>query len=525
MPPRMGTQSDGQPLAESREGGTGGRVDRGGGRGRGPKGGNDDHVDELNGKGNDQGNLLPAILAQVGNQGNVGNQNGNVVNQNVWENFRNVLVNGNQVCCSYKEFLACNPKEYDGKGGDVVLTRWIEKMEFMQDMSCCSIDQKVKYTAGSLVEFFPSHEMKKLETELWNHVMVGAGHASYTNRFHELARLVPYLVTLESRKIKRYVYGLAPQIRGIAAATEPNTMHKAVQIFGALIEKSVRNGSIKKRTRTGNAFATTTNPVGRANMGAWPKCTAYNSYHALRGPCRTCFNYNCPSHLAKDCKGVSRNVNPVNARNPTVRACYECRSTNHVTSSCPKLNRAHGLGGNCPNQVVANNRVRIPILEGKVLRVLGERPEEKVRLLMSTKTRDKKQKEIVVVRDFPGVFLDYLSRLPPLYEIEFWIELIPGAVPVAKSPYRLAPSELEELSRQLKELQDKGRIQDFDESKDHCLTLKNTSYPHQRYAIYNTLVNEEEQLVLAHYAVSIKEDTTITMEEYSRLEEERARKH
>ncbi|GKD59597.1 hypothetical protein Tco_1297106, partial [Tanacetum coccineum] len=36
------------------------------------------------------------------------------------------------------------------------------------------------------------------------------------------------------------------------------------------------------------------------------------------------------------------------------------------------------------------------------------------------------------------------------------------------------------------------RIQDFDELKDHCLTLKNTSYPHQRYAVYNTLVNEEE---------------------------------
>nr|GFB60845.1 putative reverse transcriptase domain-containing protein [Tanacetum cinerariifolium] len=43
-------------------------------------------------------------------------------------------------------------------------------------------------------------------------------------------------------------------------------------------------------------------------------------------------------------------------------------------------------------------------------------------------------------------------------EIEFWIELIPGVVPIAKSPYCLAPSELEELSRQLKELQDKGVI-------------------------------------------------------------------
>ncbi|GJV97497.1 putative reverse transcriptase domain-containing protein [Tanacetum coccineum] len=99
--------------------------------------------------------------------------------------------------------------------------------------------------------------------------------------------------------------------------------------------------------------------------------------------------------------------------------------------------------------------VRIPLLDGKVLRVLGERPEEKARLLMRAKASDKKQEEIVVVRDFPEVFPDDLPGLPPLREIKFQIELIPGAVPIAKSPYRLAPSELEELSGQLKELQDK----------------------------------------------------------------------
>ncbi|GKE09833.1 putative reverse transcriptase domain-containing protein, partial [Tanacetum coccineum] len=53
------------------------------------------------------------------------------------------------------------------------------------------------------------------------------------------------------------------------------------------------------------------------------------------------------------------------------------------------------------------------------------------------------------------VFPNDLSRLPPLREIEFRINLISRAVPIAKSPYRLAPSELEELSGQLKELQDK----------------------------------------------------------------------
>ncbi|GJX31080.1 putative reverse transcriptase domain-containing protein [Tanacetum coccineum] len=74
------------------------------------------------------------------------------------------------------------------------------------------------------------------------------------------------------------------------------------------------------------------------------------------------------------------------------------------------------------------------------------------------KACDKKQEEIVVVRYFPEVFPDDLSGLPPIREIEFQIELIPRATPVAKSPYRLAPSEMEELSGQLKELQDKDDI-------------------------------------------------------------------
>ncbi|GJY26335.1 hypothetical protein Tco_0401061 [Tanacetum coccineum] len=167
MPPRVMTRSVGRPAAESLGGVTGVRVGRGG-RDRRPR------------------------------------ENGNVVNENVEENVRNVIVNGNLIGCSYKEFLACIPKEYDGKGGAVVLTRWIDKMEFVLDMSGCSIDQKVKYTAGSFVgKALTCHEMQKLESELWNHAMVGAGYAAYTDRFHELARLVLHLVTPESRMIER----------------------------------------------------------------------------------------------------------------------------------------------------------------------------------------------------------------------------------------------------------------------------------------------------------------------------------
>nr|GFA06711.1 hypothetical protein [Tanacetum cinerariifolium] len=197
MPPRMRTQSVGRPIAKSPGGETGERVGRGG-KGRQPRGGNDDYLDELNGQGNDQGVGDNEGVEGVGNQGNTGNQNGNVVNENVQENV----------------------SEWKS-----VLTQWIKKMESVQDMSGCSIDQKVKYTTGLFVgkaltwwnshirtlshevavsmswnafkfmmieEFCSNHKMQKLETELWNHVMVGAGHVAYTDRFHELARSNPH---------------------------------------------------------------------------------------------------------------------------------------------------------------------------------------------------------------------------------------------------------------------------------------------------------------------------------------------
>ncbi|GJV02887.1 putative reverse transcriptase domain-containing protein [Tanacetum coccineum] len=361
----------------------------------------------------------------------------------------------------------------------------------------------------------PSHEMKKLETELWNHAMVGAGHAAYNDRFYKLARLVPHLVTPESRMIERYVYGLAPQIRGMVTATEPKTIQKAVQISGALTDEAVINGSINKvekrgnmgepskdnngrddnkRTRTRNAFATTANPVGRENIGTWPKCTTYNSYHAPRGPYRTCFNYNLLGHLAKDCRGVPRNVNPVNARNLTVRACYECGSTDHVRAFMLGAEEARQdpnivtglepseLGFKYEIEIASGQLVKIdkviksckleikghvfdidliPFGHGSFDVIIGmdwrETGRESKIFDGEFKAGDKKQEEIVVVRDFPKVFSDGLSGLPPIQEIKFRIELLPGATPIAKSPYRLAPYELEELSGQLKELQDKGR--------------------------------------------------------------------
>ncbi|GJX37149.1 reverse transcriptase domain-containing protein [Tanacetum coccineum] len=90
--------------------------------------------------------------------------------------------------------------------------------------------------------------------------------------------------------------------------------------------------------------------------------------------------------------------------------------------------------------------VRIPLSHGEMLRVYGERPEEKVKRLMSAKAEEPKLEDIALIQNFSNVFLNDLLGLPPSREVEFRIDLIPGAMPIAKSPYRLAPTEMEELS-------------------------------------------------------------------------------
>ncbi|GJR78990.1 putative reverse transcriptase domain-containing protein [Tanacetum coccineum] len=74
------------------------------------------------------------------------------------------------------------------------------------------------------------------------------------------------------------------------------------------------------------------------------------------------------------------------------------------------------------------------------------------------KSEKKRLDNVPIVRDFLEVFPEDLPGLPPTRQVEFQIDLIPGAAPVARAPYRLAPSEMKELSEQLKELSDKGFI-------------------------------------------------------------------
>ncbi|KAD3641214.1 hypothetical protein E3N88_30438 [Mikania micrantha] len=97
-------------------------------------------------------------------------------------------------------------------------------------------------------------------------------------------------------------------------------------------------------------------------------------------------------------------------------------------------------------EIVCNEKI-VRITLPTILALITEQPK-----------KERKIKDIAIVRDYPEVFPDDLSGLPPARQVEFQIDLTPGAAPIAKAPYRLAPTEMQELSNQLQELLDKGFI-------------------------------------------------------------------
>ncbi|GJT53839.1 putative reverse transcriptase domain-containing protein [Tanacetum coccineum] len=296
--------------------------------------------------------ILPQIVTQVtnnvnnannGNGGNGGGGNGNGGN------------NG----CTYKGFLACNPKEYDGKGGAIALTQWIERMETIIDNSGCAENQK----ALLVEEFCPSNEMEKLESELWNHKMVGANHASYTDRFHELAKLVSHLLTPESSRIKSTGRGLV----GPVGSWKDN-----------------------KKAKVGTGFVATAPPKNESASSnpKYSKCT---------------FSLN--DHLV------------------TVLFDSGADFSFISTKFAPLLNVKPSI-----------------VNPGYVIEVADGHGSFDVIMGMDWLSQHK-----VVIVCHEKV-------------VEFRIDLVPGATPIVKSPYRLAPSEMRELAGQLQESQDNGFI-------------------------------------------------------------------
>nr|GEY43423.1 putative reverse transcriptase domain-containing protein [Tanacetum cinerariifolium] len=261
--------------------------------------------------------LLDTIIAQVGNHAS--NIQGDVTSVNVGNG-----ING----CLYKEFMTCNPKDYDGKGGAIVYTHWIKIIESVYDMSGC-----------------------------------GANHK-------KLAMLRTLIVFMSL----------------LVVAIEPTTIQSVILKAGMLTDGD---------------------PASARNL------------MIAQGACFECGDIE-PSNL-----GFSYEIEIASGQqveiNKVIRD-YKLEIEGYTFDidlipfghkSFDMIVRMDRLSWHKDEIVCHENVVRIPLQDGEILRVLGEKLEENVRYLMSAKTKELKLKEIIVVRNFPDVFPDDLSDLPP----------------------------------------------------------------------------------------------------------------
>ncbi|GJT05136.1 putative reverse transcriptase domain-containing protein [Tanacetum coccineum] len=162
-------------------------------------------------------------------------------------------------------------------------------------------------------EYCPDDEIQKLELEFWNHKMVGSDIDGYTARFHELARLVPYMVTPESQRVNRYIRDLAPEIMPHVTSSEPAIIQGAMSMANRLTTNGIKDGLFKKKENAGNKRRS--NDQNR-NRGRDDR----NKRQRTGGN----FALTVPEH-----------------------------DPNHFRRSCPRIHRATTLGGNRPNPVLA----------------------------------------------------------------------------------------------------------------------------------------------------------------------------
>ncbi|GKF12633.1 reverse transcriptase domain-containing protein, partial [Tanacetum coccineum] len=219
--------------------------------------------------------------------------------------------------------------------GAVALTRWIEKMESLIDNSGCLANQRVKYAASSFIgkaltwwntqvqargrdaantmawnyfkallttEFCPSNEIEKLEGEFWNHSMVGADHAGYTDRFYKLAKLVPHLVTPEAKHVTRILTDEAVCSGTLAKASEKRKERDEAS-------KSEIARKDEKKAKGGRGFVAADPP--RRENGNFTKCARCKGFHAEKGPRLVCYNCQRPGHMARDCRAPVRHVETI----------------------------------------------------------------------------------------------------------------------------------------------------------------------------------------------------------------------
>nr|GEW22353.1 putative reverse transcriptase domain-containing protein [Tanacetum cinerariifolium] len=331
----------------------------------------------------------------------------------------------------YADFIKCQPLNFKGTKGvvkfatytllDAALTWWNSQIRSLGPNAYLMTWEVHKKKMTD--KYCPQGEIKKLKIELWNLKVKENDVSAYTERFQELTLICTKFVADETEKIDKYVSGLPDNIYRSVKASKPKMLDETIELANDLMDQKLRTYAERSS--------------GNTNVA-----------------------------------NTQRN----NGENPKGNVCFECGATWHYKRDCPKLKNKNREKVNAPGWVYAvgntekrGNASRDP--DSNVVMVIScsKAPEYMAKgcqiflaQIFAKKEEDKSKgkqlKDVQVIQDYPEVFPKDLSGLPLARPVEFQIDLIPGVAPVARAPYRLAPSEMKELSKKLQELSEKGFI-------------------------------------------------------------------
>ncbi|GKD66798.1 hypothetical protein Tco_1308906, partial [Tanacetum coccineum] len=166
--------------------------------------------------------------------------------------------------CFYADFMKCQPLNFKGNEGVVGLTRWIEKMESVFNISGCAIENQVKFATCTLLgaaltwwngqirtlgpdAYSMTWEVlkkkmtdKKLEIELWNLKVKGNDVPTYTECFQELTLICTKFIANETEKVDKYISGLPDNIYGNVKSSKPKTLDETIELVNDLMDQKLR---------------------------------------------------------------------------------------------------------------------------------------------------------------------------------------------------------------------------------------------------------------------------------------------
>nr|GEX72999.1 putative reverse transcriptase domain-containing protein [Tanacetum cinerariifolium] len=403
----------------------------------------------------------------------------------------------------YVDFMKCHPLNFKGNEGVIGLTCWIKKMDSIFNINGCAIENQVKFATCTLLDValtWWNGELKKLDIELWNLKVNGNVVPTYTNHFQELTLICTKFVANENEKIDKYIseisdniYGngrergnhmkdLYPSAQSANVITMASVLRSATNVTRALGHfkrdcPKLKNNNGGNRNALGWVYAVGNaekngnapiNPDSNVIMGTFLLNNRYASilFDTCVDRSFISIAFSSLVNIDPTSLGSSYDVELADGKivriDTIIRGCT-INFLNHpfnIDLMPVELGSFDVIIGRDWLRRCYAVIVFISCSKGK--RYMAKGWQTFMVQISAKKEEDKSEgkqlKDVPIIWDFLKVFPKDFPGLPPARPVEFHIDIIPGAAPVARAPYWLAPSEMKELSEQLQEISDKGFI-------------------------------------------------------------------